>query len=586
VIVLALVALQQPTMPDPQPPYWQQHVAYEISASLDEPSGVLSGTERIRYRNNSPDTLTTFSLHLHLNAFRPGSRWAETDSIEKRRRFNDLRDPDFAFNHVRDVRIMSAPVEPFYPYAPDSTIVRFDLPAPLAPGDSMDVEMAWDARPSTFPRRQGRQGRRFDFAQWYPKVVVYDRHGWQEAPLVPSGEFYGEFGSYLVDLDVAEDQVVGATGISICGDPGWERVNQNPDQPVDYQRDYYGERTPSAQACSGAASGRKRLRWYAEDVHHFALSLNPAFLYEQGRYGDVVVRVLYQQANRSAWRGVAVERTQAALAWLDRLFGKFAWPQLTNVDRIESGGGTEEPMLILDDSPDFGLIVHEVGHNYLQGILANNEWREAWLDEGFSNFQAGWMFEVLGRPSTIPRSEATILQLDLDDYSQPLSLTAPAFREYSVYYRMSYTRGELFFHQLRYIVGDEVMLRILRTYYDRWKLRHVNQAAFQSVAEEVSGRDLSDLFAQWLHTTELYDYKVGRVKVGRAVGQGDSGWVTRIEVLRESPGRIPVEVAVIGERDTSLVRSEGVAEREWVEVVTASRPRCWIPGCRPTTGTW
>lgn len=175
VILPALFLLQQAT-PEPKPPYWQQQVAYEISARLDEPVGVLSGTERVRYINRSPDTLFTFSLHLYLNAFRPGSRWADADSVEGRRRFNDLRDPDFAFNHVRQVRIMGEAVEAAYPFAPDSTIARFDLPRPLAPGDSMTVEMEWDARPSTVPRRQGRAGRRFDFAQWYPKVVVYDRY--------------------------------------------------------------------------------------------------------------------------------------------------------------------------------------------------------------------------------------------------------------------------------------------------------------------------------------------------------------------------------------------------------------------------
>ena len=158
--------------------------------------------QRVVYANHSPDTLTSFAFHLYLNAFRPGSRWADADSIERKRRFNDLKDPDYGFNHVRNVRIMGAPVEPIWPFAPDSTIVRYQLPGPLAPGDSMVVDLDWDARPSTVPRRQGRRGRRFDFAQWYPKVVVYDRHGWEEHPLYPGGEFYGEFASFLVDLDV------------------------------------------------------------------------------------------------------------------------------------------------------------------------------------------------------------------------------------------------------------------------------------------------------------------------------------------------------------------------------------------------
>lgn len=566
-LVLALLALQQ-TSPSPVTPYWQQDVAYEITARLDEPTGVLSGGELIRYRNASPDTVSSFALHLYLNAFRPGSRWADADSVEGRRRFNDLKDPDFAFNHVRDVRIMGQPVEPVYPFAPDSTVVRFALPRPLAPGDSMTVEMGWDARPSTVPRRQGRQGRRFDFAQWYPKVVVYDRYGWEEHPLYPAGEFYGEFGRFTVDLDVPADQVVGATGVPVCGDPGWERANRMPGHPVEYQRDYYGASTPSGDACEGAAPGRKRIRWYAERVHHFAMSLNPDYRYEGGRFGDVAVHVLYQPGDDSTWGGgIAVKRTETALAWLDQLFGPFGWPQLTNVHRIE-GGGTEFPMMVHNGSADQGLIVHEVGHNYVMGLLANNEWREGWLDEGFTSFQTSWFWETMGR-ERYPETEAQVLMLDLEGLSEPPSLVAEAYRDFASYNFAIYTRGELFFHQLRAIVGDEAMRKILRTFYERWKYHHVNEAAFRAVAEEVSGRDLSTFFAQWLHTTELYDYAVGRVRTTRA----EDGWTTRVEVVRKAPGRFPQDVAILAEGDTAVMRTQGLAASEWVELTTKTRPR-------------
>jgi hypothetical protein len=572
VIALALLALQLPAAPEPLP-YWQQEVAYDITARLDEPSGVLSGTQRIEYRNRSPDTLLTFALHLHLNAFRPGSRWADADSAEGIRRFNDLRDPDYGFNHVREVRIMGAAVEALYPFAPDSTIVRFELPRPLAPGDAMTVELGWDARPSTLPRRQGRRGRRFDFAQWYPKVVVYDRRGWAEQPLYPAGEFYGEFARYTVDLDLPADQVIGATGVPVCGDPGWERVNRAPARPVDYRRDYYGTAAASSAACEGAAPGRKRLRWQAEQVHHFALSLSPEYRYEGGRYNDVAIHVLYSPGDEASWgNGVAVERTERALAWLDRLFGPFGWPQLTNLHRIE-GGGTEFPMVVMTGSADQGLIVHEVGHNYVMGLLANNEWREGWLDEGFTTFQSTWFWEAMGRPTTYYRNEANLLLLDLDGLSEPPSRPAERFRDFASYNVAIGTRGELFFHQLRHIVGDQVMHRILRTFYQRWRYRHVDELAFRETAEEVSGRDLSDLFAQWLHTTELYDYAVGAVRTARAPGEGPPAWITRVEVVRKAPGIFPVDVAVYAEGDTGIARASGEAEREWVEVLTLGRPR-------------
>jgi hypothetical protein len=586
VIALALLALQQTVASEPPPAsrYWQQEVAYEIVARLNEERGVLSGGERIRYLNRSPDTLTSFSLHLYLNAFRPGSRWADADSAEGRRRFNDLKDPDFAFNHVRDVRIMGTPVRPMYPFAPDSTIVRFALPRPLAPGDSMRVELGWDARPSTVPRRQGRQGRRYDFAQWYPKVVVYDRYGWEAHPLYPAGEFYGEFASFLVDLDVPQDQVVGATGVPVCGDPGWARANRNPARPVDYQRDYYGPRTP-AGSCEGAAAGRKKMRWYAEDVHHFALSLNPTYRYEGGAFGPVAIHVLYQPGDEGTWgNGVAVGRTGTALQWLDQLYGNFAWPQITNVHRIE-GGGTEFPMMIMNGSADQGLIVHELGHNYTMGILANNEWREGWLDEGFTSFQTTWFWETQGQSGSYEQTETGLLTLDLDRYSEPASLVSEAYRDFTSYNISIYSRGEMFFHQLRNIVGGPTMHRILQTFYQRWKLKHVDEAAFREVAEEVSGRDLSTFFAQALHTTELYDYAVGAVRVRRLPRAEESTvqrYTTKVEVVRKSPGRIPLEVAVMGASDTTVVRAQGLAEREWVEAETWSKPKLVVvdPGVR------
>src|SRR5438046_1266706 len=180
---------------------------------------------------------------------------------------------------------MGDPVKPDYPYAPDSTIAHWTLPRPLLPGDSTVVEVDWRARPSTLPRRQGRRGRRFDFAQWYPKVAVYDRFGWEDHPLYPAGEFYGEFATYDVTLDLPEDQVIGATGVPVEGDPGWEHAKADPQLRIDYQREWYSSLLPGPRCAElKLASGRKCVRFRAQQVHHFAFSLNPRYMYEEGRY--------------------------------------------------------------------------------------------------------------------------------------------------------------------------------------------------------------------------------------------------------------------------------------------------------------
>jgi len=548
----------------PDSTYWQQRVAYDISASLDEPSGVLTGRVRITYVNHSPDTLRDFSVHQYLNAFRPGSRWAAADSAEQRNRFQHLADPDYAFERITAATLMGVPRAPDYPYAPDSTIAHWTLPRPLAPGDSMVAEMTWQARPSTLPRRQGRQGRRFDFAQWYPKVVVYDKYGWEDRPLYPAGEFYGEFGSYDVTLDLADDQVIGATGVPVEGDPGWERAKAAPSLRVDYQRNWYHAPLPTPRC--GAAAGRKCIRFYADSVHHFAFSLNPDYRYEEGRYRDVVVRVLYQPGDSATWgKGVAVRRTEQALAWLDTLYGKFPWPQMTNVHRIE-GGGTEFPMIVMDGSASIGLIVHEVGHNYTMGVLANNEWREGWLDEGFTSFQTGWFFEARGQGPAYPGVEGNILFWDLERWSEPVSMVSERYRDFTTYNTMIYSKAQLFYEQLRYVVGDEAMRRILRAYYARWRLKHVDESAFRDVAEQVSGMDLKWLFAQWLHGTPLIDY---RMKDVRRTLMADRRWLTTVTIERLGDGWMPVE---IGDDDTIYARATGQSEIERIEFTTARKP--------------
>src|SRR5437879_12575478 len=122
--------------------YWQQQVSYQITASLDEASGTLTGHERITYVNRSPHTLRDFYVHQYLNAFRPGSRWAAADQAEGRERFQHLQDPDYAFERITSATVMGQGLRPDYPYAPDSTIAHWTLPRSLGPGDSLTVEIA------------------------------------------------------------------------------------------------------------------------------------------------------------------------------------------------------------------------------------------------------------------------------------------------------------------------------------------------------------------------------------------------------------------------------------------------------------
>lgn len=577
------------------PKPWQQGVSYRIEASLDEGTDRLSGRARVWYRNESPDTLTTFSLHLYLNAFRPGSAWARRDLEHGVRTFTDLGPEDHAFERLGRVAVDGRDAPVSHPFAPDSTIARVALPAPLLPGGEVVVEYDWVARLSTVPRRQGRRGRHYDFAQWYPRVVVYDLEGWREHPLYRQGEFYGEFATYDVTLEVDEDQVMGATGVPVSGDPGWGGVAVDGTTAIELQRDWYGTAdgppcvvrdgvrtcgiTPRRTLAPGeplgllsaeAELGRKHVRWRAEDVHHFAWSTDPEYTYEQGRWGDVQIRVLYRPGDEESWGGgVAVERTATALAWLEDLFGPYPYPQVTNLHRLE-GGGTEFPMLIMDGSASQGLILHEVGHIYTHGILANNEWYEGWLDEGFSSFQTAWFNEARGggRAQWL-RSELRVIDLELRGKAEPVTLQAERYAEMGIYSAMVYTKGSLVFWMLRERVGEDVMRRILRRFYHRYRFRHVDQHAFQSVAEEVSGLDLDDFFGQWLHGNGLPDYALAGVEVEPQGGR----WRTRVTIARRGDVRMDVPVWLEGPDASADTIVPGDALRAVHEIRTLFEPR-------------
>ena len=209
--MLALAALllavqQQPdtfvTAPSGRPPSTaRQRADYTITARLDEQAQKLVAEGHMVYVNMSRDTLREMYVHQYLNAFRPGSKWSAADAREGRVRFQSLKDPDYGYERfTRPVEVDRTPVKIDYPGSPDSTVVHFVLPRPLAPGDTAIVSFAWEARASTVPRRQAHRGRSWDFSQWYPKVAVYDNGGWEPYALRPAGEFYGEFGSFDVTL--------------------------------------------------------------------------------------------------------------------------------------------------------------------------------------------------------------------------------------------------------------------------------------------------------------------------------------------------------------------------------------------------
>lgn len=633
IAVAALAALQQPVQSPTSSPaaatsrgattppsgdtigYWQQRVHYEVVATLDEDHARLQSEAVLTYTNNSPDTLREMFFHQYLNAFRPGSKWSARDERENRVRFQNLQDPDFGYERFTSVpTVDGVAVFVDYPGAPDSTVAHFRLPRPLAPHDSVRIHFAWDARPSTVTRRQGRRGRTYDFAQWYPKVAVYDRGGWEPNALQPAGELYGEYGTYDVTMVVRDDQVLASTGVPVEGDPGWARVSRG--APPRLGANAYAP-LPARSLHASPPAGFRAVRFLANDVHHFAWSASPDYLYEGGVYvretpahahfptwDTVSVNVLYKPGDDTTWAGGrALERTLFALKWLESIYGPYAYPQITNVHRLDPGG-TEFPMMIMDGGASQGLILHEAGHIFTYGILGNNEWRAGWMDEGLTDYQTDWALGVTPQeriahpppPPRIPegyRVDAVTIapadsaglspwRLEILGRSQPIGTNSADFSEFGIYNEMIYTRAKLMYGQLRDVLGDSTFRAFLHRYYDEWALKHVDERAMRTAAELVSARDLGWFFDEWVHDTGLMDYAVESYGVARDGG----GWHTAVRVVRRGSLRHPMPVGVRTASGWTIARGDPMRDDQVVTVTTTEQPDSIRLDPHHTTWDW
>jgi aminopeptidase N len=246
------------------------------------------------------------------------------------------------------------------------------------------------------------------------------------------------------------------------------------------------------------------------------------------------------------------------------VWGKYQWPQLTNVHRIE-GGGTEFNMMVHDGSAQLGLILHEGGHNYSQGQLANNEWKEGFLDEGMTSFQTSWYFEEHGQPRTWDRTMQQAGQFEKSGKGQPIATPAIEFHDFGVYNYETYTKPSIVYRMLREYLGRETMLNAMHQYFDKHKLQHVTLQDYKDSMEQVSGKDLTWFFDEWFHSTGTLDYAVSSATTAT---QADGSWKTVVQVTRSGDNWMPV-ILKVGTDTRTLDSKE---RTQTVEVVTHDKP--------------
>ena len=509
--------------------YWQQSVDYKMDVVLIDSVRQLACSSTIIYKNNSPDKLHEIYMHLYPNAFQLGS-------VKHREYMNDygrasraqyFKDGLEGYESKIDMRNFTISKEGniiLLDYKIDDTVLHARLKKPLLPSEEIRIDLDWNHHIGEMVERAGFVDGQYNMAQWYPKMAAYDERGWHAQPFHAEGEFYGEFGDFDITFELPERFIIGASGIVVSGDPGWESVR------VDTSADFDEWLLEFKKTYKKPKKNQTRkVRFLAEDVHDFAWVASPNFLYEHDMLDDTDVHVLYNRVNAGDWNRVVRQRSVRALKWLTNNFGDYPYPQVTNADRVRSGG-MEYPMMIMDGSDSESLIVHEIGHIWFYGILGNNELDEAWMDEGFTSAQTrDYMIDRYGSKGFDIQSDdwtdpyqrkfwSYTNRLHSDQWysiryitsghDEPISRSSYLFKNGSAYRQNAYTKPSLMLNELKYLLGDSLYYQSIQDYYKKWKLQHVNENRFISSVENSTKKELNWFFDAWLHDARVMDYKI------------------------------------------------------------------------------
>ncbi|HEX8362372.1 MAG TPA: M1 family metallopeptidase [Longimicrobium sp.] len=548
----------------PGPRYWQQSVSYRIQAELDPQSATLRGTERIVYRNRSPETLSTVVLNLYQNIFTETARRnrvivAPTGGVTLGRVAVEGRE----LRPVAAGRIgVGTPVRtPEAGYEVQGTLARLTLPRPVAPGDSTTLEIEWSHRiPPAGTFRTAYEdalgGRAFNVAQWYPQVAVLDDViGWDATPYLGDGEFYLEYGDFDVSITLPAGHLVGATGV--LQNPGDVLT---PEAAARLARAATTDSTVRVVTEAERAAGRAtrtgaRLTWRfrAENVRDFAFATSDRYLWDAtratipGAGGErtVMIHSLYR-AGAPHWQEAARFGQHSIGFFSDRLV-PYAYPQATIAEGPISG--MEYPMLVFihraaQREDLYSVIAHELGHEWFPMMIGQDEASFAWMDEGLTTY-----FEDEAREAFFPgaraheETRAAYLRVAGRDNEVPLMRHTDLVSPYGARTVAAYSKPGTLMVTLRDVLGAETFDRAMRTYAQEWMFKHPYPWDFFNTFERVAGRDLDWFFYPWWFETGTLDFAVGPV---RAVSGG-------VEVTLTDLGGIPapVRVTATGEGGTS-----------------------------------
>jgi peptidase M1-like protein len=563
VLLGASFAAQDSGAPAP-PPRSPRNANYQIAARFNPETRTIDGEEVITWRNTSARPTNVVRLHLYYNAWRNDrSTWMRERDLagpapeDPPRRSDEFGSIDVlaisamkGFDSITRRSLVDVGPSRLQFVAPDDgnpddrTVGEVALGMDVPPGESIGLNIKWTSHvPRTFART-GAIDRYFFLAQWFPKIGVLEDGGWNCHQFHAGTEFFADFGVYDVKLTVPAGWVVGATG--------------------GFARDVTAD-----------AGGWSTHHFIQEDVHDFAWTTSPHYVERRSRFEHatlppVEMRLLLQPEHAGQEQR-HFDATRAALKYYGEWYGPYPYGHITIVDPAwQSGaGGMEYPTLFTAGTrwiaprgvttPE-GVTVHEAGHQFWYGIVASNEFEDAWMDEGLNTFSTARAIEQAYEPNYyaqryfggfVPwvfRDLSLTRAVDGDRMAGYRSAAArdvqatPSYRYWPpTGGAITYNKTSLWLHTLEGHLGWPTLQRVMATYFQRYAFKHPKPADFFAVANEVSGQDLTWYFDQVYRGSQVFDYGVDAFTSKET---GERVFHTLVTARRYGDGIFPVDVKV------------------------------------------
>ncbi|MET0946186.1 MAG: M1 family metallopeptidase [Flavobacterium sp.] len=538
-------------------PYWQQHVDYKMEVSMDVKNYLYKGKQELIYTNNSPDTLRKVFYHLYPNAFQPGSEMdARLHSIKdpdgrmvtkvkgadgkevKQSRIETLKPNEIGFLKITNFKQDGATAQT----RTSGTILEVTLAKPILPNSKTTFTLDFDGQVPVQIRRSGRnntEGVALSMSQWYPKLAEFDFEGWHADPYI-AREFHGVWGNFDVKITIDKDYTIGGSGYL-------------------QDKNQIGHGYQDAGVTVVYPKKAKTLTWHfiAPNVHDFTWAADKAYTHDIVKGpNDVDLHFFYKNDPKTTENWKQLEPLMVkVMDYYNHKVGPYPYKQYSFIQGGD--GGMEYAMctLMLGSGKLEGILgtaTHELGHSWFQHILASNESKHPWMDEGFTTYiEDSALNELKGDKKEVnpfKGAYGAYYQLVNSGKEQPQTTHGDRYDENRPYSISSYVKGCIFLSQLSYVIGQENLDATLKRYFNDFKFKHPTPNDIKRSAERVSGAELDWYLIDWAETANTIDYGIKDV--------ADNAGKTTVTL--ERIGRMPMPI------DLTIEYTDGTSESFYI----------------------